>query len=163
MLCLQLCSSKKPLNKYRFINLFLNFTLNFCKYTKEHLSCYFLNFFTSSSVRSCEARSWSLWLTLSPSPSSWVCWLSTPPTALRASRTCPMRPSQTTHDRCSGSRPPSSPGQRCWSWSGCWVSRLHTHTHTQSVMSVIWTAYNTSGFVWNSAQLQPIKMLIDVR
>lgn len=80
--------------------------------------------FTHSSARSCEAPSWNSWLTLFPSPSSSACWSSMHPTALRGLRICQMRPSQTTHDRCSGSKPLSSPGQRCWSWNGCWVSLL---------------------------------------
>lgn len=70
-------------------------------------------------------------------------------TVLKVSRTCPMRPSQTIHDRCSGSKPPSFPGQRCWSWSGCWVSCLVTHvvrTHCGGVLQ----------------RVQPIKMSIDV-
>lgn len=86
-----------------------------------------LIFITSRLVRSCVAPSWSLWLMPFPSPSSWVCWLSMPPTALKVSRSCPTRPLRTTHDKCSGSRPHSSPGQKCWSWSGCWVSHHLTH------------------------------------
>lgn len=81
--------------------------------------------FTRSSARSCEVPSWNLWLTPFPSPSSSACWSSTRLTALRELRICQMRPSQTTHGKCSGSKPHSSPGQRCWSWNGCWVSLFY--------------------------------------
>lgn len=74
-----------------------------------------------------------------------------PPTALRVSRTCRTRPSRTTHGKCSGSRPPSSPGQRCWSWSGCWVSHR-----------LIRTVQTYCGSFLNSAHFLPIKIQIDV-